>query len=115
MKPANVKMKSRLFHAVIAGGFALAVPIAVTACSSDATDTGTNAGPDGATTTPAPGNRAPSDEDDDGGGNNLEADASRADAAKADAGHKDAHSDAGDAGMVHDADPDADGGWPPTK
>lgn len=114
MKPTNAKMKSRLFQAVIAGGFALAVPLAVTACSSDATDTGASAGPDGSTLTPAPGNSAPNGED-DGGGNGHQGDASHADAAKADAGHKDAQSDAGDAGMVHDADPDADGGWPPTK
>ena len=114
MKPANVKMKSRLFHAVIAGGVALAVPIGLTACSSDAIETGANAAPDGAAATPGPGDDTKTGGG-DSGGNGHEADASHGDSGNQDAAHADAHSDAGDGGLAHDADPDADGGWPPTK
>ena len=112
MKPTTtVKMKSRLFHAVIAGGVALAVPIGLTACSSDPTDTGTNAAPDGAAVTPGPGG----EEATDSGGNGPDTGASHGDSGKQDAAKADAGSDAGDGGAIHDADPDADGGWPPTK
>lgn len=109
-------MKSRLFHAVIAGGFALAAPVAVAACGGSesavtgATNAGDHQGEDasGSTTTTSSSSGGTTESEHDGG------------VAHGDSGsdamvHGDAHTDgdAGDAGLHHDAD--ADAGWPPTK
>jgi hypothetical protein len=92
-------MRSRLFHAVIAGGFALAAPLAIEACAS--THSSADPAPEGAESggdpSPATVDDARPDADDGGAGD---------------------ASDGGDAGadaMVMDAGPDADAGWPPTK
>ena len=83
-------MRSRLFHAVIAGGFALATPLA--ACSSKNSDT-------------------PLTEATDASGDDADAYQPTPDADPPDADAGDAAEDA----MDMDGGYDADSGWPPTK
>lgn len=113
-------MKSRLFHAVIAGGFALAAPIAMAACGgSESGVTGSTNGGDhqgedasGASTTTSSSSSGGATNETD-----HEAGAAHGDSGSDAMAHGDAHAtgDAGDAGLHHDADVDADAGWPPTK